>query len=71
MKTRFDLEQQILDCWGICDDINTVFEHFYEQGQPVDIDKLANILLGLKELYHIKFEQTFETFEHLIHTREI
>jgi hypothetical protein len=71
MKTRFDLEQQILDCWGICDDLNTIFEYFYEQQEPVDVDKLANILLGLKELYHIKFEQTFNTFEKLIHNREI
>ena len=27
MSDRFDLEQQILECWKVSDDIRTVLEH--------------------------------------------
>ncbi len=64
-KTRFDLEQEILDCWGICDDLQCIFEGFYEE-EVIDRDKLAHIVLGMKELYHMKFSRTFNTFETLI-----
>lgn len=60
-KKQFDLEQQILDCWHITDDLDTLATGVMEHGY--DEDKVANIVLGLKELYHIKFEKCFETFE--------
>ena len=58
---RFDLEQQIFDCWHVTDDLDILFEAILDK--EIDRDKIANIVLGLKELYHLKFERTFETFE--------
>lgn len=68
MGSRFDLEQQILDCWGITDDLDMLFTAIMDQ--DLERDKVANILLGLKELYHLKFERTFNTFEELVVNRE-
>lgn len=69
--TRFDLEQQILNCWSVTDDINHVYEAVMNKGLAEDIDKLSNILLGMKELYHLKFEQMWDTFEQLCRNREL
>lgn len=65
-KTRFDLEQEILDCWGICDDLETIYS---DESLNLD-DRMMNVLMGLKELYHMKFERTFATFEHLVTDRQ-
>lgn len=70
MKTRFDLEQEIMDCWQITNDIDTIFTHVMENDR-LDRDKLANVLLGMKELYHLKFENCFNTFELLIRDQTI
>ena len=63
-NARFALEEQILDCWGICEDLDALFEGILDQ--DIDKDKIANIVLGLKDLYQIKFEKTFNTFEKLL-----
>lgn len=62
MTHQFDLEQEILDCWGITDDLQTLIDRYDTMSED---DKL-NVLIGLKTLYHMKFERTFETFEKLI-----
>jgi len=65
MKNRLDLEQEIMDCWGIVEDIELVYHKYGE-----DSDELANVLLGLKTLYQLKFERLFNTFEDCIQKRE-
>jgi len=65
-KNRFDLEQEILDCWDICDDLETIYS---DESLNLN-DRVLNVLLGLKELYHMKFERTFATFEKLVTTRQ-
>ena len=49
MSDRFDLEQEILRCWNILEDIELV------RGQPELID-------SLKEVYEAKFQRCFDTF---------
>ena len=53
MSDRFDLEQQILECWKVTDDIKL----FAEQA-PSDEKWQA-----LKTYYDAKFEQLWATFE--------
>ena len=64
----FDLEQQIMECWGVVDDLDMVYstEALYE-----DQDRMMNVLLGMQELYKIRFQRMFNTFEHLIHEGKI
>lgn len=68
-KDRFELEQQILECWGICEDLDTLMEAVLEQ--DLTRDSIANVLLGMKELYSLKFQRTFNTFESLVHDKRI
>jgi hypothetical protein len=50
---RFDLEQQIMQCWSMVDDVKL----FAEQGAPSDE------FAALATVYHRKFETLFDTFE--------
>lgn len=59
MGKQFDLEQEIMNCWHVVDDIDTVLT-IVENG---DEDRTMNVLIGLKELYSVKFEKLFDTFE--------
>jgi hypothetical protein len=58
---RFDMEQQIMTCWNICEDLDTVMEGVLEG--DMNQDRISNVLLGMKELYHLKFEKLWEQFE--------
>ena len=62
MTNRFDLEQKILNCWGITSDIELIYQQVLDKGNT-DKDYLANFLLGLKTIYDTKFEDLFEEFE--------
>jgi len=59
MSDRFDLEQGIMQCWNVCDDIQLLLDSW----DKLDEDGKLNYLIGLKQLYHLKFEKTFEQFE--------
>jgi hypothetical protein len=66
--TRFTLEDQLMECWGVVDDLDMVYstEALYE-----DQDRMMNVLLGMQELYKIRFQRLFNTFEHLVHEGKI
>jgi len=63
-KTRFDMEQEIFQCWHITDDLNVLHEAVLER--DISKDEISNILLGLEQLYNQKFSRLFSTFEKLI-----
>lgn len=54
--TRFDLEQQILDCWKITDDIPLLEE---QGASTADMTSLANV-------YEFKFRKLWKIFEELV-----
>jgi hypothetical protein len=61
----FDLEQQIQDCWKVTDDIDLITKHLVEDldinGQTADA--IVNKYSAIKELYDVKFNQMWKTFE--------
>jgi len=66
-KDRFDLEDSIMECWNILDDIQIVTEHFvdspkWEGMDPKVCDALMNKYFGIKELYDIRFQRLWDTF---------
>lgn len=69
MTDRFDLEQNIMKCWNVTDDIDMVYKNVMES--DMTNDDIANALLGLKTLYNMKFEELFSNFETLVHERKI
>ena len=60
-RDRFDLEQEILECWKVTNDI----EMFIEQGSSVEDFKT------LTAYYEKKFDRLWSTFETLIQEGKI
>jgi hypothetical protein len=56
---RFDLEQNIMDCWHVVDDLKVLHERLESSSE----DQVKNILSGMQHLYQMKFEKLFETYE--------
>jgi hypothetical protein len=60
MTDRFDLEQQILDCWKLTDDITLLSKR---GAKPEDFAALSNV-------YEYKFNQLWDTFEKMCAERQ-
>jgi hypothetical protein len=74
-KTRFDLEQEIMECWTVTKDIETLYEYigdheFFEGMKPEHADKILNIMIGMSQLYEVKFDKLFKTFEECLQLNE-
>ena len=67
MSDRFDLEQGILQCWNVCDDIQLLLDSW----DSLDEDGKQNYLLGLQQMYQLKFQKCWNTFEHCVANRSV
>ena len=68
MKTRFDLDDEIMNCWRVVEDIKQLYEYFgdspdFKDMPPELSDKIGCLMLGLYRMYDVKFNKLFETFE--------
>lgn len=64
----FDLEQEMLQFANVTDDIERVTKYFIEDArwesmEPALADALMNKYFAIKELYEIKFNNMWDTFE--------
>ena len=64
----FDLEQRIIKCWSVVDDLDDLYHYFgddpfFKGMDGKHKDKIRNLLLGMKEMYQIKFQKCFFDFE--------
>ena len=66
---RFDLEQHILKCWNITDDLDVLSKAVRDV--DFDVGETADILLGMRQLYEIKFSNLFGCFEELVNKKRI
>jgi hypothetical protein len=67
----FKLEQEIMNCWNVVEDLDYLYTYIgdHEDFKGMDghhSDKIINLLLGVKELYNVKFDKTFRTFEDVV-----
>jgi hypothetical protein len=60
MADRFDLEQQILDCWNITNDIPMMEE---QGANAADMTSLACV-------YEFKFKKLWATFEQMVKEKQ-
>lgn len=58
---RFDMEQQIMTCWNICEDIKAITR--MHDIRALSEDELLNAMIGLETIYQMKFEILFDMFE--------
>jgi len=70
MADRFDLEQQILKCWNVTEEIELLNENVLEN-DDLTKDDISNYLLGLQTMYELKFEKLFRQFEEMIKDKKI
>lgn len=66
---RFNFEQQILETWNITSDLDVLLEGVMEC--DLSRDQISNALLGLKEMYNLRFNKLFENFEAGVRERKI
>jgi hypothetical protein len=62
---RFDLEQQIMECWGITSDLNLIID------VGTDVEEIKQFVNSIKVIYEHKFDRLFTTFETLVADRKI
>jgi len=70
MSDRFDLEQQILKCWNITEEIQLLNEQVLENDELTK-DQISNYLLGLSTIYEMKFEKLFDQFGQMVQEKKI
>lgn len=61
MSDKFEIEQQILNCWNVVDDIKMISEEITHQ--EMSTEQIKSTLRGLSELYQIKFDRLFRDYE--------
>lgn len=57
------VEQEIMNCWGVVDDLATLLQALDRNASE---DEIANIIIGIKDLYNYKFEHLFDKFSEMI-----
>ena len=66
MNKSYELESLIMNCWLVCDDLETVFKQIGDGEREPTHDELMNALMGMQQLYQWKFEQLFDKYEELL-----
>lgn len=57
---RFELEEKIMHCWRILDDLKTLGKVYDREHTE---DEVLNILIGIEGIYEQRFNELFDTFE--------
>ena len=65
-STLYELEPHIMDCWSVCNDIETVFKQIGDGERDPTPDEVMNALMGMQQVYQWKFEQLFYKFEQIL-----
>ena len=61
-----ELEQPIMDCWSVCDDLETMYRQIGDGERDPTQDELINALIGMRQLYQWKFGQLFYKYEQVL-----
>lgn len=69
MTDRFDLEQQILDCWKITMDLQDMRE-VVEEGGEMDLAELKARVTCIEALYDVKFHKLWNTFSEMVYDKQ-
>ena len=63
MSNMAELEQQIMECWNVTKDIELVTKHLIDHSDGYSDDDVMNKYMAIKDLYEVKFEALWRTFE--------
>jgi len=65
MIDLYELEPHIMDCWSVCNDLESVFRQIGDGERVPTEDEMMNTLMGMHQLYQWKFEQLFLKYEQI------
>ena len=65
MIDLYELEPHIMDCWSVCNDLESVFKQVGNGERVPTEDEMMNVLIGINQLYQWKFEQLFFKYEQI------
>lgn len=70
---RFDLEQAIMDCYRVSDDLDLMLEEILDGtiDATFNCDSVHNALLGIKELHERRCRKLMDVFEQLLRDGKI
>jgi len=58
MADRFTLEQDIMQCWNVVEDLQNLYD-----SEDLTPDQQQNYLLGMITIYEVKFNKLWQSFE--------
>lgn len=58
MRNKFDLEQAIMNCWSVIDDLKVVREAEFESEED-----FKNTIAAIEVIYELKFQKLQDSFE--------
>ena len=67
VSKQFDLEQQMMHCWSVVDDLKDLNNYCGNRG--CNAQEVLDVVNALATVYQLKFELMFETFEELLAER--
>jgi hypothetical protein len=73
-RDRFLLEQMMMKCWHVTDDMDTISEYVANQYSDIPtkhVDALLNMLVGMRTLYDQRFSNTMDLFAELIRKGDV
>jgi hypothetical protein len=71
-RDRFMLEQMMIKCWDVTEDIETVLSYMEKANIPAkDMDVLMNMLHGMQAIYNQRFSDMMDLFGEMIHNGHI
>ena len=70
MTKLYELEPMILDCWRVCNDLETMYKQVGDVMCAPNEDELMNALIGMQQLYQWKFEQLSSKYYELCNDRQ-
>jgi hypothetical protein len=65
-KDRFDLEQDIMKCWNITEELQNLYS-----AENLSEDEQQNYLLGLITIYEVKFQKLWDSFSDCVKAKEL
>ena len=68
---RFALEEAIVACFNVVDDLQLVVEALLEGDPPPDTDAVTTMLMGVAELQKLRCDKAFNIFSQLLDARKI
>ena len=69
MTKLYDLEEMIMDCWSVCNDLRVLLRQVGDGDREPTPDELMNAIMGMQQLYHWKFEQLFNKYEDILESQ--